>query len=253
VPRTALTLLASVLAIGALAIGGCAAAPTGRTTVPSGLIGIWIVDPASVTGVGGPSAEQADSARPYIEFTSDRTWTASDGCNEVEGTWELRADGTFVTSAGPHDLVECDGEQLPLAVTLADGVKVDGDRLVIFSSADLSTTRLVRAATVRTAPHRESPVGTWIESDTAMSPFLSISEDRTFIGNDGCNWLLGKWSFDEDGQVVFSDVAATRVFCEGVDTWLFGLELARVSSGVMTIGSADGRVLGQLIRRGVDT
>jgi heat shock protein HslJ len=230
--------LAALLAITGLVLAGCALRYTARTTEPGALVGTWVLD-----STFGSTAEQ-----PFVAFAQDGTWTASDGCNRVRGTWELRRSGKLVTTTGPHTLMYCEGAQLPLAVSHADGVRVDGDTLTIMSTDDSTTTRLVRSTDPLVGP-QGFPVGYWVEADTPTAPFLSMAADRTFTGNDGCNTLRGTWSTTDDDATRFSDVASTRMACEGVDTWLSGLALGRVVAGVMTIQSADGTVLGQLTRR----
>jgi heat shock protein HslJ len=183
--------------------------------------------------------------QPFIAFEKDNTWSASDGCNRVIGTWQLGAAGALTTTAGPQTLMACDGAQLPLAVARADSVSVDGDALTIHSSFDSTTTNLVRATDPKIGP-QGLPIGYWVEKLGTPTPFLSISANRSFTGNDGCNTVFGSWTAADDGAVQFINVGSTLMACDGVDQWLSKLSLGRVQAGVMTIQSADGTVLGQL-------
>lgn len=92
------------------------------------------------------------------------------------------------------------------------------------------------------------PVGTWGDPSVEAEPYLSLAEDGSLTGSDGCNRLSGSWSVDEADQVLFEDVASTRMFCEGVDDWLTGLTAAEIAGTTMTVLGQDGSEIGQLER-----
>jgi len=229
-----LLVLASTIGIAALA--GCAAqADDTRTAVDgSELAGTWVINDTF------ESPEQ-----PFIDFADDGTWTASDGCNRVKGTWTLGDGGALTTTAGPSTLMACDGAQLPLAVAQADYVQLNGDALTIYSSSESTKTDLVRSTDPTVGP-QGLPVGQWVESTDAGAPFLSLAADGSFSGNDGCNTIFGSWEVADDGAIMFTGVGSTMMACEGVDTWLSTVALGRIQGGVMTVQDADGVVLGQL-------
>src|SRR5690606_11192093 len=104
-----------IAALAALLVGCAAPAQDIRTTDPEALVGVWSLD----TRFDSPE-------QPFLAFAEDGTWVASDGCNRVRGTWKLDAEGVLSTTSGPQTRMFCEGAQLPLAVTLADGVEVDG-------------------------------------------------------------------------------------------------------------------------------
>lgn len=89
-----------------------------------------------------------------------------------------------------------------------------------------------------------SPVGTW-GATANQSPQLVLAADGTLNGTDGCNLLSGTWT-DEDGTVIFGSLAATEMFCEGVDTWLLQLTTATVDGDTMTVMGPDGAEVGTL-------
>jgi len=219
-----------------IAVSACAPATPGSRSVvePSELVGTWTID-------GSFSSPE----QPFIDFAEDGTWIASDGCNRVQGTWELGADGDLTTTAGPSTLIACDGAQLPLAVALADFVQFDGDTLLIHSSEESTVTELIRSDDPTVGP-AGLPIGKWVESGASGAPFLILAADGSVSGDDGCNVLLGGWELADDGAVEFGPFASTLKFCEGVDTWLGGATQGRIQGGVMTLESADGTVLGQL-------
>ena len=226
-----------------LALTGCSAAsdPTATNaagSVKSGaLVGTWVIDHTF------DSPEQ-----PFVSFVQDNTWSASDGCNRVRGTWEIDDSGTFSTTSGPQTMMACDGAQLPLAVTQGTSVTVDGDALVIHSSFDSTTTTLIRSTDSNVGPQGR-PIGYWVESATPAAPFLSIQADGTYSGNDGCNVIVGGWEQADDEAILFTHGVSTLMACEGVDTWLNQAVKGRVRAGVMTLESAEGTVLGQLSSR----
>jgi heat shock protein HslJ len=227
-------MVSAAVMVGLLA--GCATStPSTRGAVEAAdLIGTWTIDETF------SSPEQ-----PFIDFADDGTWSASDGCNRVQGTWELGDEGALTTTAGPSTLMACDGAQLPLAMAQANYVVLSGDSLSIYSSAESTVTELVRSDDPDVGP-MGLPIGLWVASDAADAPFLSLAADGTFSGNDGCNILSGSWEVADDSSISFGAIASTLKFCDGVDTWLSGAALGRVQDGVMTIQDADGLVLGQL-------
>jgi heat shock protein HslJ len=207
--------------------------PTG-TRQPGELVGTWTLD------------ETFDAPeQPFIAFVQDNTWTASDGCNRVQGTWELSPSGVLTTTSGPQTMIACDGAQLPLAVMFADAAEVDGDTLTITSSGRSTVTTLVRT-TARNVGLQGFPIGYWVEEATPTSPFLSISADRTFSGNDGCNVLRGEWESTGDGAITLTQGATTLMECPGQDPWLGRAASALLRNGVLTLQDASGTVLGQL-------
>jgi heat shock protein HslJ len=92
------------------------------------------------------------------------------------------------------------------------------------------------------------PVGTWGDPSVEAEPYLSLAEGGALTGSDGCNRLSGSWSVDEADQVLFENVASTRMFCEGVDDWLSSLAAAEISGTTMTVLGQDGSEIGQLER-----
>ncbi len=224
----------AVLAVAALA--GCATgAGSAVPATEADLVGTWALD-----------EEFSSPEQPFISFSDDGSWIASDGCNQVRGTWQLGEDGSLTTTSGPSTLMACDGAQLPLAMAQATSVEILVDTLILTSSGESTTTVLVRSTDPAVGP-QGLPTGRWVESDSAGAPFLDFSADGSLSGNDGCNSMVGgTWIANDDGSVDVVMGASTRMFCEGVDTWLNLASKGRIQAQVMTLEDATGVVLGQL-------
>ena len=202
---------------------------------PGLLVGTWTVEESFDT-----------PEQPYVAFVQDNSWSASDGCNRVQGTWDLEAENTLTTTMGPQTLMGCDGVALPSAVSLATTVSVDGDSLTL-SGADGSTSTVLVRSNDSTVGPQGLPIGYWTVERTPTSPFLSIQVDRTYSGSDDCGNVAGSWVEGEEADSITlqPDPAATET-CDGADGWLGQATLARVRAGVMTLQSEDGAVLGEL-------
>ncbi|MGO4692116.1 META domain-containing protein [Glaciibacter sp. 2TAF33] len=228
----------------AVALSGCSSSgppPAPASATPASveaaheLVGTWTIDSRF------DSPEQ-----PFVTFLDDGTWSASDGCNRVKGHWEVAESGVLVTRTGPQTMMNCAGAQLPLAVSFARIFIVEGDSLTLHSADRSTTTDLIRTKNPRVGPGA-LPIGYWAENRTPESPFLSISTDRTYTGNDGCNLLTGTWDSGSDpGSVVLQPGATTLKACEGVDTWLNLAVRGTVDGDVMSMFGTGGAELGQL-------
>ncbi len=225
-------LLAGCVGAG-LPSSGSGAAPKG-TVHPGSLVGVWTL-----------AEKFGTSEQPFIAFVQDNTWSASDGCNRVRGTWKVASDGALTTTSGPSTLMSCEGAQLPLTLAQATHVKVAGDKITIMSLRNATATTLVRT-TDRTVGPQGRPIGYWTETRTSSSPYFNFSTDGTYSGSDGCNRLFGTWASTPDEAVTLSHGAITLTHCDGVDDWLNRAALGRVKAGLMTLQDAGGNVLGQL-------
>src|SRR5690554_7980605 len=67
-----------------------------RVISPGDIVGVWVLD------------ETLDSPeQPFVSFVQDNTWSASDGCNRVQGEWQLDRNGSLIVTSGPHTLMSC--------------------------------------------------------------------------------------------------------------------------------------------------
>ncbi|WP_336659615.1 META domain-containing protein [Leucobacter sp. USHLN153] len=88
---------------------------------------------------------------------------------------------------------------------------------------------------------------TWGDEGSPGMPFLTIEEDGSFSGSDGCNRLTGTAEIDGN-SIDFGEVATTLMACEDVDTWLADLATAEVSGDELEVSDVDGDVIGTLSR-----
>ena len=214
--------------------GGSSASPTGSVQEGS-VVGVWTVE-----------GDFSTPERPYIAFVQDNTWSASDGCNRVRGTWTVASDGSLTTTSGPQTLTGCDGAQLPMLLVAATSVEVTPDSLTLIGTGDAARTTVLMRSSDPTVGPRGRPVGYWAESLTPTSPFLRFSADGTYSGNDGCNNLTGTWVSTSADVVALTPGATTLRACEGVNEWLGQAVQGEVQAGVMTLHAVDGTVVGQL-------
>lgn len=132
-------------------LAGCAAGdgPAG----PSGTSGPSDPEPTE-SATSGPVAEElvgtwvADVTfplriQPFLTIAANGTWFGSDGCNGVQGTWELGAGGAITTTAGPHTEIGCDGKDLPALFSDAKSVAVDGDTLTLKDATGEASATLI--------------------------------------------------------------------------------------------------------------
>ncbi|GEK19697.1 META domain-containing protein [Cellulomonas xylanilytica] len=87
--------------------------------------------------------------------------------------------------------------------------------------------------------------GEWTEVDSDPPVYLELGDDNALSGSDGCNQLSGTWEVDGT-EVDFSDLAATMMACEDVETWLNGAESATIDGGTMTVLGDGDKELGTL-------
>ena len=116
-------------------------------------------------------------------------------------------------------------------------------RLALILAAAGSAALLLTACSAASDPTvsdqaaSDPAVGTW-GVDAEHAPQLVLSEDGSFTGTDGCNRLFGRWERGGDA-VSFRDVGSTMMACPDVDTWLAGLDSARVESARVDSAGAD--------------
>lgn len=86
--------------------------------------------------------------------------------------------------------------------------------------------------------------GSW-GSDATGEPSLTIDDDSSFEGTDGCNHLSGQGTVSGD-TFRFGNFVTTLKACEGVDQWLAKADTAQVIDGDLVVYGQDGEKIGTL-------
>ncbi|WP_146078070.1 META domain-containing protein [Subtercola sp. Z020] len=240
------TLALAVLGVVALTVTGCSVAadpvpdaPQYTPATTSTLPGTWIV------------ADTYNSPdQPFLTFEHDGTWTGSDGCNGAEGTWSMTSAGVLTTTAGPTTQIYCDGEQLPFYLIDSESARFDGTDLTLVGHDGSDLVKVHKRASTEKAVARGTTVvvGLWTNTEPGRERLLrlTMNDDGTVSGNDGCNNFTTTWRFAEDGSVSFGKLAITGRTCEGVVTWLNLASSAVLDGKTMVIRSMYGAQLGTL-------
>lgn len=92
-----------------------------------------------------------------------------------------------------------------------------------------------------------SPEGAW-GSDAPQQPQLTLAEDGSLSGTDGCNRLIGSWELVEE-RAELSPLGTTMMFCEGVDTWLGAASSATAEGDTLHVFDESGAEIGTLQRQ----
>lgn len=227
-----------------LLFSACASAGEPDSMSKDEFVGTW------VTGETYPSPSE-----PFLTIAEDGTWTGSDGCNGVDGTWSLDPGGMLTTEAGPSTLMHCDGAALPTFLANAKRVVIADGTLTLFGADGKSLIELMPGTPPAPTGATDDVllfVGHWgqtnaAEADSDRKPYLELSEDGTVSGTDGCNRLMGSWTVD-GSLVSFERLASTRMACEGVDTWLAAAASATLEGDTLMVFDAGGKLIGSLVR-----
>jgi heat shock protein HslJ len=89
------------------------------------LPGTW--RPVKLSGFGALKEGQPDD--PTLTFRSDGTWTGSDGCNNLAGTFTIGQRGEFTSHARGQRLVECGN--VPHTAVLAAARRITADQTTL--------------------------------------------------------------------------------------------------------------------------
>jgi hypothetical protein len=106
---------------------------TGTTSAPTMrvLSGSW--RPVKLDGFVSLKADRPED--PILTFSPDGTWSGSDGCNGISGTFTLGQRGEFTSRSNGQRLVECDN--VPNTAVLAAAKRISSDQTTLwFFAAD---------------------------------------------------------------------------------------------------------------------
>lgn len=93
----------------------------------------------------------------------------------------------------------------------------------------------------------DSFTGQWDAADDSGAS-LTLEEDGTLSGTDGCNRLTGSWEADGD-EVTFGKMASTMKACPDMDLWLAQAASATISADdELLVSDSDDQRVGVLQR-----
>ena len=94
-------------------------------TTPQMLSGTW--RPVKLDGFATLKTARPDD--PTLTFAPDGTWTGSDGCNAISGTFSIGQRGEFSSQANGQRLIEC--QNVPHTGALAAAKRVSSDQTTL--------------------------------------------------------------------------------------------------------------------------
>ncbi|MGC4940768.1 META domain-containing protein [Kribbella sp. DT2] len=89
------------------------------------LAGTW--RPLKLDGFSALKTSRPDN--PTLTFNPDGTWTGSDGCNGLGGTFSIGQRGEFTGTAGSQRLIEC--ANVPHTAVLQTAKRITADRTTL--------------------------------------------------------------------------------------------------------------------------
>jgi heat shock protein HslJ len=102
--------------------------PTPQPPTAQTVSGTW--RPLQMAGFKALKAARPQD--PVLMFRLDGTWTGSDGCNGLQGTYSIGQRGEFTATSGPQHMIGCDNVPHTGVLTTAKRVAVTGDTLQFF-------------------------------------------------------------------------------------------------------------------------
>jgi heat shock protein HslJ len=84
--------------------------------------------------IGAKSLKAARPNDPVLTFKPDGTWTGSDGCNGIGGTYTIGQRGAFSATSGAQHMVGCENVPHTGVLHAAKRIAVDGDTLRFFDA-----------------------------------------------------------------------------------------------------------------------
>lgn len=82
---------------------------------------------------------------PVLVFKPNGTWTGSDGCNSLQGTYTIGQRGAFTATSGPQQMIGCENVPHTAVLTAAKRVEVSEDTLRFFGADGAQLASYARA------------------------------------------------------------------------------------------------------------
>lgn len=107
-----------------------AATPAAKVQLsPQTVAGTW--RPVEMDGLKTLKAARPED--PVLVLVPDGTWTGSDGCNGLQGTYTIGQRGEFTATVGPQHMVGCQNVPHTGVLKTAKRVALDADTLRFFA------------------------------------------------------------------------------------------------------------------------
>ncbi|MFD3403418.1 META domain-containing protein [Kribbella sp. NPDC058693] len=106
------------------------ATPTPKPLTAQTVSGTW--RPLQIAGFKVLKAARPQD--PVLVFHPDGTWSGSDGCNGLQGTYSIGQRGEFTATPGLQHLIGCDNVPHTGVLTSAKRVAMAGDTLKFFGA-----------------------------------------------------------------------------------------------------------------------
>ncbi|GAA3148765.1 heat shock protein HslJ [Kribbella aluminosa] len=118
-----------------------ATTPSAQPVTAQTVSGTWRVQQLA----GFTALKQARPDDPVLVFKADGTWTGSDGCNSLQGTYSIGQRGAFSATAGPQHMIGCENVPHTGVLTAAKRVAISGDTLQFFGADGAQLASYARA------------------------------------------------------------------------------------------------------------
>ncbi len=221
---------AAVLATGFLT--SCSTASTTTTTTTTdqastqSILGKWELDYIMTEG-GKTLAEAYPMGAPYLNFISTKMLNASDGCNTLNGGVTVEANeitfGNMMSTMKACQDVQDMNFNANLKGKLKYSINEDGLTLI---QGDIAVMHFKRPAKLEGTWELVEFIGKDKSAKSLDDRFPNQKPTITFqnnqvSGNDGCNNLTGGY-LAVGNSLTVKNIGTTRMFCEGVDSAIFG-------------------------------
>ncbi len=145
--------------------------------------------PTSITGYNRPLTKPPLGWEPRLSFNGRGSWTGSDGCNDIGGTYRVDASGMHFNHDFISTLVNC-GPDIPDFGPIESAARIDLiDDQLVFSDADGSEIARFERAGVTARIELSS---TTMTAGSTMSGHVIVENDTGHeIHATGCGGLFG--------------------------------------------------------------
>jgi heat shock protein HslJ len=206
---------------------------TNNQATNEGILGKWELD-YIMTENGKSLADAYPMGVPTLNFMTNKTLSAYDGCNNLNGGVTVESNeitfGNLITT-----MKACQGVQDSNFTSKLDGkLKYSiSDNTLTLIQGDIAIMRFKRPGTLAGTWELEEFIGKDKSAKTLEQRFPNQKPSLTFnnnmiSGNDGCNNLSGGY-LAIGNSLTMKNIATTRMACQGVDSNAFDERLNNVN------------------------